>query len=215
MDAVAVGSIIVGYPLQLWPPKEPRLLNTLSFLLENCFIDHAYFQDMTHSGFNIYLTLHCAQCLLRADDPRYRPLVEKAADLATSTGHWPEAVHPQTLGGCMGDGQHAWAAAEWIMMIHNMFAAEEGPNLILLRGIPGKWIESAELLEIGPIHTRFGTVEISVDTSKEPMEVVWQAQWRTPPAEIFIFLPGAAPVRWEEPGSSSGRLSLPRIAGAD
>jgi hypothetical protein len=210
MDAGAVGSIIAAYPLQLWPPREPRLLNTLEFLLENCFIDHAFFQDMIHSGFNIYLTLHCAQCLLRAGDSRYLPLVEKVAALASPTGHWPEAVHPQTLGGCMGDGQHAWAAAEWIMMIHNMFAAEEGENLILLRGIPQKWLQPDNPIEIGPIHTRFGALEIVVESAAETVEVSWKARWHAPPAGLFIQLPGTASVQWDEPGNRNGRLSLSR-----
>ncbi|MFZ0243507.1 MAG: hypothetical protein WAL90_17850 [Desulfobacterales bacterium] len=210
MDAGAVGSIIAGYPLQLWPPREPRLLETLEFLLEHCFIDHAFFQDMIHSGFNIYLTLHCAQVLLRAGDPRYLPLLEKVADLASPTGHWPEAVHPQTLGGCMGDGQHAWAAAEWIMIIHNMFAAEEGADLILLRGVPQKWLSDKAPLEIGPIHTRFGAIDITLESDAESVTLSWAARWRRPPAKIEVCLPGTAPVNVKAPESPHGTLRLVR-----
>ena len=32
MDAGAIGSIVVGYPLQLWPGSDPRLLATADFL---------------------------------------------------------------------------------------------------------------------------------------------------------------------------------------
>lgn len=210
MDAGAIGSIIAGYPLQLWPQRDPRLLETLEFLLERCFIDQAFFQDMIHSGFNIYLTLHCAQVLLRAGDPRYLSLVEKVAQLASPTGHWPEAVHPQTLGGCMGDGQHAWAAAEWIMMIHNMFAAEEGADLILLRGVPQKWLLEKALLEIGPFHTRFGAIDIRLESAAETVKLTWTAQWRTPPAKLEVRLPGTTPVSVETPESPHGTLRLLR-----
>lgn len=208
MDAGAIGSIIAGYPLQLWPPNEPRLMNTLEYLLDRCFIDGAFFQDMIHSGFNIYLTLHCAQCLLQADDPRYWPMVEKVAQLATSTGHWPEAVHPKTLGGCMGDGQHTWAATEWVLMINNMFAAEEGDRLILLRGIPRTWLKDSQGLAIGPLHTRFGTLEIAVEPGDEGAVVQWTARWRSPPAELVVRLPGTDPTRWDAPADTSGRLNL-------
>jgi hypothetical protein len=208
MDAGAVGSIVVDYPLQLWPPGEKRLLETLAYLLENSFIDDAFFQDMTHSGFNIYLTLHCAQCLLRAGDPRYLPMVEKVARLATPTGHWPEAVHPQTLGGCMGDGQHAWAAAEWVLMMHRMFAAEEGDQLILLRGLPEKWLDSRSELKIGPLHTRFGSLDIRVRPDGDGPMVEWQARWRQPPASISVQLPGTAALEWHDPETPDGRLKL-------
>ena len=211
MDAGAVGSIVADYPLQLFRPGEARLSNTLAYLLKNSFIDHAFFQDMIHSGFNIYLTLHCAQCLLRAGDPRYLPLVEKVAELATPTGHWPEAVHPQTLGGCMGDGQHAWAAADWIMMIHHMFAAEEGDRLILLRGVPAGWIDAGTPLEIGPMHTKFGVLELQIQPAEDRVAVRWNARWRKVPAEMCFRLPGTAPAEWEDTAAAQGRIDLRRM----
>ena len=97
-----------------------------SALVERCFHNGGFFQDIIHSGINAYLTLDIAQTLLRAGDPRYRDLIETVARLASPTGQWPEAIHPHTGGGCMGDGQHGWAAAEWVMMIRNLFVREEG-----------------------------------------------------------------------------------------
>ena len=38
----------------------------------------------------------------------------------------------------MGDGQHVWAAAEWVLMIRNCFAREEDDHLILCSGIPAR-----------------------------------------------------------------------------
>ena len=108
LDAGAIGSIVCSYPLQLWASDDPRLLDTVDFLLEHCFVDGAFFQDMIHSGLNPYLTLHVAQVLLRAGDARHVDLMQTVARLASSTGQWPEAIHPRTQGGCMGDGQHVW-----------------------------------------------------------------------------------------------------------
>src|SRR5690606_18088029 len=48
LDAGAVGSLIAGYPLQLVEPTDPRLLDTAQFLIENCFVNGAFFQDMIH-----------------------------------------------------------------------------------------------------------------------------------------------------------------------
>ena len=53
---------------------------------------------MIHSGINAYLTLSIAQTLLRNNDPRFQELIQTTANLASSTGQWPEAIHPQTLG---------------------------------------------------------------------------------------------------------------------
>ncbi|HEX5793877.1 MAG TPA: hypothetical protein VFY01_11420, partial [Rheinheimera sp.] len=69
LDAGAIGSLAAGYPTQLWPPDDPRLLDTVEFLLQRCFVKDAFYQDMIHSGLNAYLTLHVAQVLLRVKDP--------------------------------------------------------------------------------------------------------------------------------------------------
>ena len=112
MDSGAIGSLAVSYPLQLVPDDCPQTLNTVEYLLNNSFVNGAFFQDMVHSGLNAYLSLHVAQVLLRARDKRFYEIVRTVGDLASPTGNWPEAIHPLTGGGCMGDGQHAWAAAE-------------------------------------------------------------------------------------------------------
>ena len=85
----------VGYPVQLCAPDDPRLLDCVEFLLSRCFVNGAFYQDMIHSGLNAYLTLHVAQVLLRAGDPRYLELMDAVAALASPTGQWPEAIHPR------------------------------------------------------------------------------------------------------------------------
>ena len=93
MDVGAIGSMVADYPLQLVPTGEKRIAETLSFLLENCFYSGGLFQDMIHSGVNVYLTLAIAQSLLRIGDRRYRDLIRTVEELASPTGQWPEAIH--------------------------------------------------------------------------------------------------------------------------
>src|SRR5690606_18537012 len=139
IDAGAIGSLVADYPLQLVPPADPRIMATVDVLLDRHMVHGGFFQDVIHSGVNAYLTLDIAQTLLRAGDPRFGELVEAVAALASPTGQWPEAIHPRTGGGCMGDGQHGWAAAEWIMMIRNAFVREESDRLIIGSGLLGSW----------------------------------------------------------------------------
>ncbi len=201
MDAGSVGSIIISYPLQLCSPQEPRLINTLQFLLDQCFIEQAFFQDITHSGLNNYLSLHCAQCFLRAGDDRFLPIVERAAELASPTGQWPEAIHPQTLGGCMGDGQHIWAAAEWVMMLRNMFVREEEEGLILFSGIPQKWFKEQEEIQMGPVHTKFGPITVKAEIKDNGIWGKWDAEWRRSPAQLSLQFMGYKPVSIPAPES--------------
>ncbi|HLA75567.1 MAG TPA: hypothetical protein VJM76_06610, partial [Gammaproteobacteria bacterium] len=192
MDGGAIGSIVASYPLNILPADDPRLLETVNFLLSKCFVDGGFFQDMIHSGINMYLTLHVAQVLLRAGDPRCLDLMRAVAELASPTGQWPEAIHPRTHGGCMGDGQHAWAAAEWIMMLRNCFVREEQDRLILASGIFSTWLSGTSALSFGPAPTRFGAISITITPGHEHIDIRWEGQWRTETPMIEIRCPGFA-----------------------
>jgi len=197
MDAGAIGSLAAGYPLQLYPADDPRLLATARVLREHFFVHGGFFQDMIHSGINPYLTLHVAQVLLRGGDPGWFELVENVAALASPTGQWPEAIHPHTLGGCMGDGQHAWAAAEWLMAMRNAFVREEGSRLVLASGIPAAWLEDGSPMAFGPAPTPWGSVIIHVEPRGDRVRAAWQGEWRgeAPPVEVRLlgFTPQCVP----------------------
>ncbi|MFN2354264.1 MAG: hypothetical protein ABR512_07050 [Desulfopila sp.] len=193
MDAGAIGSMVADYPLQLTPQGDERIKHTAEFLMNNCFHKGAFFQDMIHSGTNIYLTLDIAQTLLRNKDSRYRQLIQNVADLASPTGQWPEAIHPLTHGGCMGDGQHGWAAAEWLMMIRNLFIREEGDTLIVGSGILPQWLATGEPLHFGPTRSIFGTLSLDITSTAEA--VVLNLQYdqgnaTTQPTSIIVDVPG-------------------------
>ncbi len=190
LDAGAIGSLAVGYPTQLCEPDDPRLLDCVEFLMERCFVKGAFYQDMIHSGLNAYLTLHVAQVLLRAGDPRFLDLVDAVARLASPTGQWPEAIHPATGGGCMGDGHHVWASAEWVLMVRNCFVREEGNRLILCAGIPPRWLEQDKPIRFGPAPTSFGAISISIQPRAEGSpEVTWDGDWHDQAPEVEVKLP--------------------------
>ncbi len=195
LDSGAIGSLVASYPLRVVGESDPRILNTSDYLIKNCLVHGGFFHDMTHSGINPYLTLHLAQVLLRAGDPRYFGLMTAVAKLASATGQWPESIHPRTGGGCMGDGQHVWAAAEWVLMIRNCFVREENGRLILCSGIPRIWLKTKQTIMFGPAPTRFGVIQISIKPQEENVLIEWQGAWFTKEPPIDIQLPGFMNVR--------------------
>ncbi len=194
LDSGAVGSLSAGYPLQLFNGDDRRLAATADYLLDNCFVDGGFFHDMSHSGINPYLTLHIAQVLLRKGDKNFFNLMEAVKNLASPTGQWPEAVHPGTGGGCMGDGQHVWAAAEWIIMVRNCFVRQEGESLVLCSGVSESWRRKGTA-SYGPAPTRFGPVSVFVKGNGKKTVVSWQANWYGVAPDIEIRLPGCKVVR--------------------
>jgi hypothetical protein len=194
MDSGAVGSLAASYPLRLWQPRDPRLLALAEFLLAHCLVRGGFFQDMIHSGINAYLTLELAQVLLRAGDGRHAALVRAVADLASPTGQWPEAIHPHTGGGCMGDGHHVWASAEWVLMMRSLFVREEGEGLVLASGLFPEWLSGSRPLRLGPTPTPFGPITVTVQPDGEAVRVSWRADWRGKPPPLWVAVPGCEPV---------------------
>lgn len=188
LDSSSIGSVVVGYPLQMWKADDLWLMNTVEYLLEHCFIDNGFFHDMSHSGINPYLTLYVAQILLRAGDARFYPIMQRVADLASATGQWPEAIHPTTLGGCMGDGQHAWAAAEWLIMIRHCFVREEEDRLIVAQGVQPDWY-AGDTARFEAAPTKWGTVDVCIEQTEKGVKVTCDGRWHKDRPAIDVRLP--------------------------
>jgi hypothetical protein len=206
MDAGAIGSIVADYPLQLYPPGDPRIAATADYLRDHSSFGGGFFQDMIHSGINPYLTLHLAQVRLRAGAVAAAwELMDCVAGLASPTGQWPEAVHPRTGGGCMGDGQHVWAAAEWLMMVRHCFLREEGDGLVIAAGVRPEWWRGGEA-SFGPAATPWGPATVRVTAAAGGARVAVAGDWRGAPPPLAVRLPGCpgAPV-----AAGPGEFQLP------
>ena len=207
LDTAVIGSITVGYPLALWPHDDERLLESVDYLYQHHFVEGGFFHDMSHSGINPYLTLHIAQVFLRNGDVRFLELMKSIASLASSTGQWPEAVHPQTKGGCMGDGQHIWAAAEWVLMVRNCFVREEGKKLILCSGLDPAWLDKNEEISFGRTPTPFGPIRVGVKPKGKEITIHWEALWRHEEPQVEVRVPGAEPIEAKR-GQTTVTLAL-------
>lgn len=96
----------------------------------------------------------------------------------------------------MGDGQHAWAAAEWVTMQRNCFVREEGDRLILISGLPPEWLTdqtAQKPIRFGPAPTYFGRISLEVTPGAHP-RVTWNGDWHNQAPAIEIRAFGFKPV---------------------
>lgn len=190
-DSGMIGNIAAAYPLELYPiERTPWLGDTVKFIRDHLFHEEGFYQQMIHSGVNSYLTMQMAQCLMFMGDVGAYKLIEYMLKLATPTFCWPEAIHPRTLGGCMGDGHHGWAAAEWLILMRNLVVHEEDDVLQVTRLIPAEWCEPGKRVGIINAPTDFGPVSAAVEFEKGSETLTLHAQWRITPREIHWYLPG-------------------------
>ena len=110
----------------------------------------------------------------------------------------------------MGDGQHGWAAAEWIAMIRNMFVREEESRLIFGSGVFPEWLESDEPIRFGPTPTPYGDVSLSIESGDNVIGVHWDADWRNKPDAIRVTLPEYPDELIENP-TEAGSVELQKV----
>jgi hypothetical protein len=90
----------------------------------------------------------------------------------------------------MGDGQHGWAAAEWVMMIRSLFVREEENRLIIGSGIFPEWIESGRPLSFGPTLVPGGRLTVKLEKSRNTILLEIDPEGRPPEMDIFADIPG-------------------------
>lgn len=66
----------------------------------------------------------------------------------------------------------------------------EEQGLVLGNGLRPTWLETGEVLSLGPTPTRLGPISVDAQTREEGVEVRWQGDWREDAPSILVQLPG-------------------------
>ncbi|MBM3382728.1 MAG: hypothetical protein FJY29_09845 [Betaproteobacteria bacterium] len=175
-DAACIGNLVACDPLELSDICQPWLHSTLEFLLDSHFHQGLFFQSVFHTGLNPYLTAQVARVLIRLEDPRALTLLHAISDAASPTVTWPEAINPRTQGGCMGDGDHGWAAAEFCNLLRQMIVLEDSSGLVLFPGVQASWLEPGQVTSIHNAPTFHGRITASLESDNRGIWARWQLE---------------------------------------
>ncbi len=173
MDSAAVGNLVGLSPLDVVSPGAEWVAGTMEHLVHNNLRDGLFLQKIIHTGLNPYLSAQFARAMLRRQDPMAFGIIESLIRHGGPTLTWPEAMHPRTLGGCMGDGDHGWAAAEFLSLTRELLVREEDGNLLLLSGTPERWFRPGARIGVTCAPTSQGTATFHVEVSDEAVRVDW------------------------------------------
>ncbi|MGI8794295.1 MAG: hypothetical protein ACR2H3_14160 [Acidimicrobiales bacterium] len=194
IDAGSIGSLVACSPLGLLPADDPRIEATAQTIRDQFCIGPAFFQSISHTGLGTYLTLQLAFIELEKGDRRALDRLQWMVDAATDTFTWPEAIHPQIDGGCMGDGHHGWAAADFLNFVRQMLVREvDGHELLLCSLLPDAWL--GQPLEVVDAPTHFGLLSFAVRWHGERPALLWDLRRHADLAgqDITIRVPGLDP----------------------
>lgn len=176
IDPGVIGTLVACAPLGLFGVEHPAVRATLEVIRERFCIGPAFYQGISHTGLGTYLTLQVAAVELAAGDPQCLERLAWLLDAATTTFTWPEAIHPGLGGGCMGDGHHGWAAAEFLTFVRNLLVREVDGGLDLCTLLPEGWV--GHNLEVHDAPTHVGLLSFAVRWHGDRPALLWDLRRR-------------------------------------
>ncbi len=188
-DSAMVSNLVASYPLQLFPPDDPRILATLDELRRVAFVEGAFFHHVGHGGFGTYLALELAGSELYLGRREAWDALRFMLKHASPTWTWGETIHPLTRRGGHGDGHHGWAAAELVSLMRCTLLYERGKTLVLTPLLPDEWVFETASIKVERAATYFGEVEFTLAFGERSATLVLKGKWRELPAEIEWHLP--------------------------
>ncbi len=219
LDSAAIGNLIGLSPLGIFPIDAPWVKGTIAYLMENNLREGLFFQRIVHTGLNPYLSVQLARALMLMGDARWYLILEGLIEHASTTYTWPEAMHPRMFGGCMGDGDHGWSAAEFLNLIREMLVSVRPGLINIADAVPLKWYRPGMVLEAHGAPTPYGTVNFTLRQGPAAAFLTWSI-YRKPHQEIVPLrfslpvLTGLAPQEAHPIENGSYRILLTGDAGS-
>lgn len=215
IDPAVIGSLVACSPLRILPATDPAMAATAEAVRQRFCIGPAFFQAISHTGLGTYLTLQLAAVELEAGDRRALDRLGWMVDVATPTFTWPEAIHPKLGDGCMGDGHHGWAAADFLSMVRNLLVRdvgpEERPSVALCSMLPDAWLGQAVEVQNAPTHA--GTLSFGLSWEGGQPALRWQLRRHPDLTGPVVFTAPGLDASWSST-EDSGRAWLGRAPDA-
>lgn len=212
-DSAAIGNLVGISPLNVIDAREAWVGGTVDFLARNNLRDGLFFQKIVHTGLNPYLSVQLARVMLARGDSRWATILDALVRRASPTWVWPEAMHPRVHGGCMGDGDHGWSAAEFLNLLRDMMVAERPDYLALAEGALPYWFRPGLNLEVTDAYTLHGIVSFSFRQESGSATLSWNVRRKAhqDPAPLRFRLPLEADLvpEGECPAAENGSFPIP------
>ncbi len=190
IDASIIATFTSIFPLNLDLLSKDEIMNSYEELRKRFFVNNCFYQNITHSGINLYLTLEIAEALLYLNKEKEATnLFDSVISLLTKTYTGPEAINPKSLGGCEGDGHHGWLVAELIHFIRNSLLFEKENGVVILSGSRKEWFKDGDKILFNNGVTYFGNISFEVNVKENIIDIEFLDEINENIKDIYIYLP--------------------------
>jgi len=104
-----------------------------------------------------------------------------------------EVVHGDPRRGAyIGDLPHTWVGAAFAAAVRNLLAMEHGERLVLLAGVPPRWLQSPDGVSARDLPTHFGPLTLQAHLEGYTLKVVFSGRLH-PPGGVVLCWPVRKP----------------------
>ena len=201
VDAGAVASLVACEPLHLLASDDEAIVATVDVARAR-FCRGAAVYDTCQSGLSAPLTLQLASVELCQRDRIALQRLQWVVDSATDTFTWPGAIHPNTSGGCSGDGHHGRVSAQFLSLVRNMLVrerrlgssnteAEHSTALELCTMLPDDW--HGQAVEVHEAPTSVGRMSFVLRWHGDRPALLWELTPHDGVGRVRVRAPGLDP----------------------
>jgi hypothetical protein len=166
---------------------------TVDAVRERFLMGSAFFHGISHTGLGTYLTLQLAFVELAAGDRRALDRLDWLVGAASPTFTWPEAIHPRLGAGCMGDGHHGWATADFLSFVRQLLVTETDEGVAVCTMLPEEW--NGRPLAVRRAPTYRGRLSFELRWENGRALLTWELQPHAGIEPVRLTAPGLDP-RW-------------------
>jgi GH15 family glucan-1,4-alpha-glucosidase len=189
LDSGLITALVGVYPLNIMDPQAEIVTNTIHLLEKYFLTNNIYFNHLDHPGYNIASNCQLAQTYLYRQDTKAFNIIDWLTTNTTSTGAWPEALHPHSKGGCAGDGHDTLATAEFLILVRNMLVKEEGQSLHITPIFPKEWLNNKKPIQVKDLPSYFGKINFTMSFSENTVHLDMNNEYSLQPTTLKVSLP--------------------------
>lgn len=185
-----VKNLAASFPLQLWEPGEPYVLDTLDLVLKEFLHEGGVISPFDFKGIDLELTVKLCQILVR-EELSYNRILDYLMATASPTWTWPDRVHPVSKKGIGKTGHDPLVGSQALILLRNMMTLEEGNELCLLPGVFSNHCLEFSQIKLDQIPTFYGEFSLSCSSIGRIIQIDFSSSFHTHPKKVRLNLGNA------------------------
>lgn len=180
-----IDGLAISYPLCLYQRKERFIQEWLDRVIAGSVYNGGVIAPLEFQGIDLELTSRLGVILLR-EEREYDQVFKLLLKTVSSTGNWPDRVHPASGGGIGATGHSRQVGCQFLLMLRNIMAIEEGDDLYLLPGIITSKFWAEVNIELNNFPTIFGEISLKCQNIGKIVQIEFKASFRKKPRQIRL-----------------------------